>query len=90
MLVVVLCALGATAMMLAGPWLIRDLVRIFEALSLRAKMSPDRAAEIILDGALAGKPRVLVGLDAHLVHQFGRIAGARYQDVVARLAARTR
>jgi NAD(P)-dependent dehydrogenase (short-subunit alcohol dehydrogenase family) len=55
-----------------------------------AKMSPDRAAEIILDGALAGKPRVLVGLDAHLVHQFGRIAGARYQDVVARLAARAR
>ena len=55
-----------------------------------AKMSPDRAAEIILDGALAGKPRVLVGLDAHLVHQFGRIAGARYQDVIARLAARTR
>jgi NAD(P)-dependent dehydrogenase (short-subunit alcohol dehydrogenase family) len=55
-----------------------------------AKMSPDRAAEIILDGALAGKPRVLVGLDAHLIHQFGRIVGARYQDVVARLAARTR
>jgi NAD(P)-dependent dehydrogenase (short-subunit alcohol dehydrogenase family) len=55
-----------------------------------AKMSPDRAAEIILAGALAGKPRVLVGLDAHLIHQFGRIAGARYQDVVARLAVRTR
>ena len=31
MLVVVLCALGATAMMLAGPWLIRDLVRIIAA-----------------------------------------------------------
>lgn len=55
-----------------------------------AKMSPDRAAEIILDGALAGKPRVLVGLDAHVIHQFARIAGARYQDVVARLAARLR
>ena len=55
-----------------------------------AKMSPERAAEIILDGALAGKPRVLVGLDAHVVHQLGRILGARYQDVVARLAARTR
>ena len=55
-----------------------------------AKMSPDRAAEIILDGALAGKPRVLVGLDAHLIHQFGRIAGARYQDVVAGIAARAR
>jgi ABC-type multidrug transport system fused ATPase/permease subunit len=27
-LLVVSCALGATAMMLAGPWLIRDLVRI--------------------------------------------------------------
>ena len=55
-----------------------------------ARMSPDRAAEIILDGALAGKPRVLVGLDAHVVHQLGRILGARYQDVVARLAPRTR
>ena len=53
-----------------------------------AKMSPDRAAEIILDGALAGKPRVLVGLDAHVIHQLGRILGARYQDVVARWTAR--
>ena len=54
-----------------------------------ARMSPDRAAEIILDGALTGKPRVLVGLDAHVVHQLGRILGARYQDVVARIAPRT-
>lgn len=53
-----------------------------------ARMSPDRAAEIILAGALAGKPRVLVGLDAHLIHQFARIAGARYQDVVARVTSR--
>ena len=53
-----------------------------------ARMSPDRAAEIILDGALAGKPRVLVGLDAHVVHQLGRILGARYQDVIARIAPR--
>lgn len=53
-----------------------------------ARMSPDRAAGIILDGALAGKPRVLVGLDAHLVHHFARLAGARYQDVVARLTSR--
>jgi ATP-binding cassette subfamily B protein len=30
-LLVVLCALGATTMMLAGPWLIRDLVRIIAA-----------------------------------------------------------
>lgn len=50
-----------------------------------ARMSPDRAAEIILDGALAGKPRVLVGLDAHVIHHLAKLAGARYQDVVARL-----
>ncbi|WP_253941943.1 SDR family oxidoreductase [Nocardioides sp. zg-1230] len=55
-----------------------------------AKMSPDRAAEIILDGALAGKPRVLVGLDAHVIHQVARIMGARYQDLFARVASRLR
>jgi NAD(P)-dependent dehydrogenase (short-subunit alcohol dehydrogenase family) len=54
-----------------------------------AKMSPDRAAEIILDGALAGKPRVLVGLDAHVIHQLARVMGARYQDLFARVASRT-
>ncbi|HEY0646038.1 MAG TPA: SDR family NAD(P)-dependent oxidoreductase, partial [Nocardioides sp.] len=53
-----------------------------------AKMSPDRAAEIILDGALAGKPRVLVGLDAHVIHHVAKLAGARYQDVVARVSSR--
>ena len=55
-----------------------------------AKMPPERAAEIILRGVLRGKPRVLVGLDAHLLHQFQRVAGARYQDVVARAAGRIR
>ncbi len=53
-----------------------------------ARMSPDRAAEIILDGALAGKARVLVGLDAHLIHHFAKLAGSRYQDVVARITSR--
>ena len=47
-----------------------------------------RAAEIILDGALAGKARVLVGLDAHVIHHFAKLAGARYQDVVARVTSR--
>jgi short-subunit dehydrogenase len=55
-----------------------------------ARMEPERAAEIILRGVLKGKPRVLVGLDAHLLHQFARLAGARYQDVVARRATRMR
>ncbi|MBD3944133.1 SDR family NAD(P)-dependent oxidoreductase [Nocardioides ganghwensis] len=53
-----------------------------------ARMSPERAAEIILDGALAGKARVLAGIDAHVIHHFAKLAGARYQDVVARVTSR--
>lgn len=54
-----------------------------------ARMTPERAAGIILDqGVLGGKARVLVGIDAHLLHQFGRVLGARYQDVVARVSRR--
>jgi NAD(P)-dependent dehydrogenase (short-subunit alcohol dehydrogenase family) len=53
-----------------------------------ARMTPDKAAKIILDGALSHKPRVLVGLDAHIIHQFGRIVGARYQDVFAAASKR--
>lgn len=53
-----------------------------------AKMPADKAARIILDGALAGQARVLVGLDAHVLHHFAKITGSRYQDVVARLAPR--
>ncbi|CAA9395492.1 MAG: Short-chain dehydrogenase [uncultured Nocardioides sp.] len=53
-----------------------------------AKMPASRAAEVILTGALAGKARVLVGADAHLMHHFAKLTGSRYQDVVARLAPR--
>lgn len=53
-----------------------------------AKMPADRAARIILEGALAGKARVLVGADAHLMHHFAKLTGSRYQDVVARVAPR--
>jgi NADP-dependent 3-hydroxy acid dehydrogenase YdfG len=49
-----------------------------------AKMTPERAAEIIVAGVLVGKARILVGLDAHALHHFARLSGARYQDVVAR------
>ena len=65
-----------------------ELARMFD--ERLARMPPERAAEIILRGVLRGKPRVLVGLDAHVLHQFARIVGARYQDVVARRATRTR
>jgi NAD(P)-dependent dehydrogenase (short-subunit alcohol dehydrogenase family) len=54
-----------------------------------ARMTAEKAARIILDGALAGKARVLVGIDAHAMHHFAKVLGSRYQDVVARLAPRT-
>jgi short-subunit dehydrogenase len=54
-----------------------------------ARMTPEKAARIILDGALAGKARVLVGVDAHALHHFAKLVGSRYQDVVARIAPRT-
>ncbi|QBX56132.1 SDR family oxidoreductase [Nocardioides seonyuensis] len=53
-----------------------------------ARMPADKAAGIILKGALAGKARVLVGADAHAMHHFAKLAGSRYQDVVARIAPR--
>ena len=53
-----------------------------------ATMTPDKAAEIIVDGMLSGKARVLVGLDAHLLHHLAKLLGSRYQDVVARASAR--
>ncbi len=53
-----------------------------------ARMSAEKAARIILKGALSGKARVLVGADAHAMHHFAKLAGSRYQDVVARSFAR--
>ncbi|MBS43073.1 MAG: acetoin dehydrogenase [Nocardioides sp.] len=53
-----------------------------------AKMTPERAAEIIVRGILKNQPRVLVGLDAHALHTMGKLLGARYQDVIARGAKR--
>jgi len=48
-----------------------------------AKMSPEKAAEIIVKGILKNQARVLVGLDAHVLHNFGKFTGSRYQDLVA-------
>ncbi|GGD05726.1 SDR family NAD(P)-dependent oxidoreductase [Nocardioides daphniae] len=53
-----------------------------------ARTTPDEAARVILRGMLAGKPRVLVGADAHVVHTLAKLVGARYQDVAARLSKR--
>jgi len=48
-----------------------------------ARMSPEKAAKIIVRGILKNQARVLVGIDAHVIHQFGKLAGSRYQDIVA-------
>jgi NAD(P)-dependent dehydrogenase (short-subunit alcohol dehydrogenase family) len=53
-----------------------------------AKMTPERAAEIIIGAVLSDKPRILVGADAHLLHNFAKFTGARYQDVVVRAGKR--
>jgi NADP-dependent 3-hydroxy acid dehydrogenase YdfG len=57
----------------------------FEAL---ARTTPERAAEIIHAGVKAGKSRILVGADAHVIDAMVRLAPVRYADVVARFIAR--
>jgi short-subunit dehydrogenase len=58
-----------------------DTARLFD--EKLAKMTPERAAEIIINGILKNRARVLVGLDAHAVHTVAKLLGSRYQDVVA-------
>ncbi|MGO4257911.1 SDR family NAD(P)-dependent oxidoreductase [Marmoricola sp. RAF53] len=68
----------------------QDASRIDELFEKKlARMPADKAARIILDGAMKKKARVLVGIDAHLFHQFAKWTGSGYQDVVAVVAPRT-
>ena len=53
-----------------------------------ARMTPERAAEIIVSGILKDKARVLVGLDAHAMHHLAKLLGSRYQDVVAKASTK--
>ena len=48
-----------------------------------ARTTPERAAEVIVRGILRNQARVLVGVDAHVVHQVGKLLGSRYQDLFA-------
>ncbi|WP_148572138.1 SDR family NAD(P)-dependent oxidoreductase [Nocardioides caldifontis] len=50
-----------------------------------ARTSPEKAARVILDGMLAGRPRILVGADARVLDAFVRLTGSGYQRVVARV-----
>jgi NADP-dependent 3-hydroxy acid dehydrogenase YdfG len=54
-----------------------------------ARMTAEKAAQVILKGALAGKARVLVGIDAHAMHHFAKLTGSRYQDIIAKMAPKT-
>jgi NADP-dependent 3-hydroxy acid dehydrogenase YdfG len=49
-----------------------------------ARMTPEKAAEIIIRGILRNQARVLVGIDAHALHHLAKLTGSRYQDIVAR------
>jgi NADP-dependent 3-hydroxy acid dehydrogenase YdfG len=53
-----------------------------------ARMTPEKAAEIIIRGILRNQARVLVGIDAHALHHFAKLTGSRYQDVVAKASKR--
>jgi len=53
-----------------------------------AKTTPEKAAEVIINGIRKKQARVLIGLDAHAVHNFGKFTGSRYQDLIALGAGR--
>jgi short-subunit dehydrogenase len=55
-----------------------------------ARTPPEEAARVILDGVLAGKPRILVGADARILDALVRLTGAGYQRLVVRAVARHR
>jgi hypothetical protein len=53
-----------------------------------AKTTPEKAAQVILDGTLAGKARVLVGADAKALDVLVRLTGSGYQRLVAKTTGR--
>lgn len=53
-----------------------------------ARTSPTRAAQVILDGVAKGRVRVLIGADARAIDLLARIAGPRYQRLVARFSGK--
>ena len=57
---------------------------VHEQFDKAAKTSPEKAAEIILNGAAKGKRRVLVGNDAHFISVLQRLFPARYGGFMRR------
>lgn len=63
----------------------RERAERFEQL---ARLTPEQAALIILKGVARRRPRILVGNDARALDLFQRVTGARYQELVWRVAKR--
>ncbi len=53
-----------------------------------ARTTPESAAHTILRGVRAGRPRVLVGVDARVLDALVRVTGSGYQRLIAAVAAR--
>lgn len=53
-----------------------------------ARTSAEKAARVIVEGVLAGRPRVVVGADAKVLDAWVRLVGPRYQATVSRIARR--
>ena len=65
-----------------------DTVSTAEWFDKTARTSPERAAQIILDGVAKNKAKVLVGADAKILDVFVRASGSGYQRVITALAGR--
>jgi NAD(P)-dependent dehydrogenase (short-subunit alcohol dehydrogenase family) len=48
-----------------------------------ARTTSESAAKQILKAVKKDKARLLIGLDAHAVHNFGKFTGSHYQDLIA-------
>lgn len=65
----------------------QELARAFD--TKLARTSPEKAAQIILDGVRKNKARVLVGTDAKILDAIVRLTGSGYQRLFPKFVART-
>lgn len=50
-----------------------------------ARTSAEDAADVIVDGILANKPRILIGADAKIIDKVARLMPAKYQDLLVKI-----
>lgn len=60
-----------------------DLAEQFE--TEMARTTAEDAADTIVDGMLAGKPRILIGADAHIIDSVARLLPAGYQKLLVKI-----